>query len=133
MEARWSKSQTWSNPPSSAMRHTRRSASIVVSCPESFSPNRRTWVMASARSVEAGRLDADRDVVLLGEALWRPVIALDESRVLADVRGHLVCRNLLRNQASGTVDAHDVIAVGVGVQVNGHVGVGFDVTDLLAR
>src|SRR4029077_15281641 len=125
---RWSKSQTWSNPPSSAMRHTRRSASTVVSWPESLSPNRRGWVM----SVEASRLDADRDVVLLGEALRRPVVALDQPRVFADVGGNPVRRNLLRDQAGRAVDADNVIAVGGGVEVERHIGVGFDVADLLA-
>src|SRR4029077_5806417 len=117
---RWSKSQTWSNPPSSAMRHTRRSASTVVSWPESLSPNRRGWVM----SVEASRLDAYRDVVLLGEALRRPVVALDQPRVFADVGGNLVRGSLVRDQAGGTVDADNVIAIGFGVEVKGHIGVG---------
>src|SRR6202165_2400814 len=48
IEARWSKTQTWSNPASSAMRQTSWSAWIVVSWPEFFSPTRRGWATSSS-------------------------------------------------------------------------------------
>jgi len=38
--AKWSKSQQWSKPASSAIRQTARSSSAVVPCPESLSPTR---------------------------------------------------------------------------------------------
>src|SRR6202163_2581705 len=45
MEARWSKSQTWSKPASSAIRQTSRSAWMVVSWPEFFNPMRSGYVI----------------------------------------------------------------------------------------
>src|ERR1700694_3572786 len=72
IEARWSKTQTWSNPASSAMRQTSRSAWIVVSWPEFFRPRRRGE--ATSNSIGAprpgyGLLQQRRPLVTLASTL----------------------------------------------------------------
>src|SRR4029077_13955690 len=134
IEARWSKSQTWSNPASSAMRHTARSASIVVSCPESFRPKRNgCFIPVRLPSAERSRPDAQRDVVVAAEPLRLPAVALDQACVLADVFRHPMGRRLAPEPFRIAIDAQNVPAVRRGVEVKRHLWVGFDVPDLLAR
>src|SRR5260221_6127599 len=84
------------------------------------------------KSVKVGWLDADREVVLVGKDLWRPVEALDLVAVLAHVARHLVSRWLLGVHLRRAVDAHHVLSYGVGVEVERDVRVGLDVAHLLA-
>src|SRR5258708_14630362 len=84
------------------------------------------------KSVKVGWLDADREVVLVGKDLWRPVWALDLLAVLAHVARHLVSRWLLGVHLRRAVDAHHVLSYGVGVEVERDVRVGLDVAHLLA-
>src|SRR5258708_37444575 len=84
------------------------------------------------KSVKVGWLDADREVVLVGKDLWRPVWALDLLGVLAHVARHLVSRWLLGVHLRRAVDAHYVLSYGVGVEVKRDVRGGQDVAHLLA-
>src|SRR4030081_784932 len=131
MDARWSKSHTWSKPDSSAMRHTARKASTVVSWPESFSPNRSGCVMTEL-FVETSWPHKDGDAVLLGKDLWRPVEAFDEVPVFADIGRDLVGRRMSRRDPGCGVHAHHVIPFLVGIEVEVHLRVGLDVAHLLA-
>src|SRR5258706_646209 len=134
IDARWSKSQTWSKPPSSAIRHTARKASMVVSCPESFSPKRSGCVMGDLSClVETGWSDADRVVVLLGELLRRHADAPEVLAVLTQITRDLAGRRMLRIDLRRAVDPHHVLSRRVRVQVQRNVRVRLDVAHLLTR
>src|SRR5216683_6140654 len=113
IEARWSKSQTWSKPPSSAMRQTARSASMVVSWPEFLSPNRSGCCMRCTllTSVKLGRSHADRNSIFGREGLPCPAVAPDAAGVLAHVGGHLESGGLPLQHLGLALDAYDVASV----------------------
>src|ERR1035437_2273154 len=134
IDARWSKSHTWSKPASSAIRQTVRRASMVVSCPDSFSPNRTGWVIEATltRAVPTWT-DAQHHVVLAREALGCPAVTLDQGGVLANVDRHLVGERVASEPPGTAVDADHVPAVWRRVEVQRHAGVSFDVLHLLTR
>src|SRR5205809_4657419 len=121
--ARWSKSQRWSNPPSSPIFQIARSWSIVIHWPEALSPKRSGCVIDSPL-VKAQLADADGMRVLLREHLRRPAEALDLVAVLANVPGNLVGRRLRANDLRLARDADHHVAGLVGVEVQLDVGIG---------
>src|SRR5579859_179657 len=132
MEARWSKSQTWSKPDSSAMRQTARRASMVVSCPESLRPKRSGWFTVRRLRVEASRPDADGHVVAVGKHLRRPAVALYPLAVLGDVLADAVGGRVVGEDLRHAIEAHDQVTGPVGVEMKLHVGIGLHIAHLLA-
>src|ERR1700693_1169587 len=103
---------------------------MVVSWPEFLSP-KRSGCFIWFTSVKAGGLDSDREVILVGEDLRRPVETLDLLSVLPDEARHLVRRGLPGVDLRRGVDAHHVVSDGIGVEVQSNIWVGLDVAHLL--
>src|SRR5437773_11687432 len=123
IEARWSKSQRWSKPPSSPIFQIERSWSIVIHWPEALSPKRSGCVI-DPPLVKAQLADADGMRVLLREHLRRPAEAFDLVAVLADVGRNLVGRRFRTREPGLARDANDDVAdlVRVEVQLNVRIG-----------
>src|SRR5437762_10759491 len=132
IDARWSKSQTWSKPPSSAIFQHARSSSIELHWPEALSPNRSGCVMGPP-SVPAQAPHADPVRIAPRKLLGRPAEALDLVAVLADVGPDLVRRRFVLDDPGLAGDADNGLAGLVGVQVQLDVGVLLHVACLDAR
>src|SRR5436190_19564652 len=91
--ARWSKSQRWSNPPSSPIFQIARSWSIVIHWPEALSPKRSGCVI-DPPLVKAQLADADGVRILLREHLRPPAEGHEPVAVLAGVGRNLVGRRV---------------------------------------
>src|SRR6266487_2436018 len=130
MVARWSKSQRWSKPPSSAIFQIARSSSMVIHCPEALIPKRSGWmVVIRTRLVKPHFAYLDDVVVGGAEALWRRAEVPDLSPVLAHVGGVLVGGGRLFDRGLAR-RAHEVVADLIAVEVELDVRVCPEVADL---